>query len=135
MPTNLYGPGDNYHEVNSHVLASFIRRFTEAKYLKKNKVVCWGTGMVFREFLYVDDLGDACCFALEKWDPNSESAPRKKNGDILDYLNVGTGFDLTIKDLAKLIAKLVGFDGDIEWDNSKPDGTPRKQLNVSRLKE
>ena len=135
MPTNLYGPGDNYHEVNSHVLASFIRKFTEAKNLNKKKVVCWGTGMVFREFLHVDDLGNACCFALENWDPNSDLAPKKNNGDILDYLNVGTGVDITIKDLSKLVANLVGYEGEIEWDTSMPDGTPKKQLNISRIRE
>ena len=135
MPTNLYGPGDNYHEVNSHVLASFIRKFVEAKFLNKKEVICWGTGMVFREFLHVDDLGDASCFLLENWDPNSDASPKKNNGDILDYINVGTGVDITIKDLSKLIAKLVGFEGEIIWDTSKPDGTPKKQLNISRIKK
>lgn len=134
MPTNLYGTGDNYNEPNSHVLAALIRKFIKAKFEKEKKVVCWGTGMVYREFLHVDDLGDACCFALEKWDPDSDEAPKTKSGFNLDYLNVGTGDDLTIKDLSNLIKRLVEFDGEIEWDTSKPDGTPKKQLNISRIK-
>ncbi len=135
MPTNLYGSGDNYRESDSHVLAALISKFVKAKYKRDDKVVCWGTGLVYREFLHVDDLGDACCFALESWDPNSPDAPRKKNDEILDYINVGTGIDLTIKDLALLIKKIVNFQGEIEWDLSKPDGTPKKQLNISRLKQ
>ena len=133
MPTNLYGPGDNYHEINSHVLASFIRKFSEAANLKLKKVTCWGSGLVYREFLHSDDLGDACCFALENWDPNMHNAPKKDNGKILDYLNVGTGIDITIKELALLIAKIVNYKGEITWDKSKPDGTKKKQLNISRL--
>ena len=134
MPTNLYGPGDNYHKINSHVLASLIRRFTEAVILNKNEVTCWGTGMVYREFLHADDLGDACCFVFENWNPRLEGSPKKNNGEILDYLNVGTGVDLKIKDLAELIAKNVNYKGKINWDNSKPDGTSKKLLNISRLK-
>ena len=135
MPTNLYGPGDNYHEINSHVLASFIRRFSEAANLKLKSVTCWGSGMVYREFLHSDDLGDACCFVLENWDPNKDDSPKKNNGKILDYLNVGTGIDISIKELASLIAKIVNFKGQINWDKSKPDGTRKKQLNISRLKD
>jgi len=134
MPTNLYGPGDNYHQINSHVLASFIRKFTDAVRFNYDQVTCWGSGMVYREFLHSDDLGDASCFVLENWDPNQEDSPKKNNGEILDYLNVGTGIDLTIKDLAELIAKIVNFKGKISWDKSKPDGTPKKQLNISRLR-
>ena len=135
MPTNLYGTGDNYHEINSHVLASFIRKFSEAVYLKSENVTCWGSGSVYREFLHCDDLGDACRFVLETWDPSLDSAPKKNNGDILDYLNVGTGIDLTIKDLAELIAKLLNYKGQITWDKSKPDGTLKKQLNISRIEK
>ncbi len=135
MPTNLYGPGDNYHETNSHVLASFIRKFSEAANLKLKSVTCWGSGMVYREFLHSDDLGDACCFALENWDPNRCDAPKNNKGKILDYLNVGTGIDISIKELAFLIAKIVNFKGQINWDKSKPDGTRKKQLNISRLKD
>jgi GDP-L-fucose synthase len=124
MPTNLYGPGDNYHPTNSHVMAALIRRFHEAKESSATNVTCWGTGTPRREFLHVDDLGDACVFALESWRPGL---------DELSYLNVGTGIDLSIKELAYLVAKTVGYEGAIQWDSSKPDGTPKKQLDVSRL--
>jgi GDP-L-fucose synthase len=133
MPTNLYGPGDNYHPQNSHVLPGLIRRFCEAKEKKQKKVVCWGTGSPYREFLHVDDLGQACVFALEKWDLDQENAPKGANGESLPFLNVGTGTDISIKDLAYLIAKYVEFDGEIIWDTSKPDGTPKKQLDVARI--
>ena len=133
MPTNLYGPGDNYHPVNSHVLASFIRRFHEAN-IKGDKVVtCWGTGKPLREFLHVDDLGEACIFALQRWDSRKQNILKDINGDFLPFLNVGTGSDISIKDLANLISNITGFDGEIKWDKSKPDGTPKKQLDVSRI--
>ena len=124
MPTNLYGPGDNYHPENSHVLPALIRRFHEAAEANAPSVTCWGTGSPLREFLHVDDLGDACVFALERWqsDPN----------DLL-FLNVGTGVDLSIGELAEAVAIATGYQGEIEWDISKPDGTPKKQLDVSRL--
>ena len=124
MPTNLYGPGDNYHPTNSHVMAALIRRFHEAVESKAPSVTCWGTGTPRREFLHVDDLGEACVFALENWQPGP---------DELQYLNVGTGIDLSIKELAYFVAKAVGYEGNIQWDSSKPDGTPRKQLDVSKL--
>ena len=133
MPTNLYGPGDNYHPQNSHVLPSLIRRFHEAKLRKKKEVICWGDGSPLREFLHVDDLGDACVFALEKWDTNQKESPKNKNGDILHYLNVGTGKDISIKDLSELIMRLIGYEGQIKWDLNKPNGTPKKQLDVSRM--
>ncbi len=133
MPTNLYGPGDNYHPENSHVLASLIRRFCEAKFRNQKEVICWGTGSAFREFLHVDDLASACIFALEKWDQDSADAPKDINNKPLRFLNVGTGSDISIKELADLIAKIVGFQGQIVWDKSKPDGTPKKQLNVRRI--
>ena len=124
MPTNLYGPGDNYHPTNSHVLPAFIRSFHEATETNASCVTCWGSGNPMREFLHVDDLGDACVFALEKWHPGS---------DELSFLNVGTGVDLTIRSLAEAVAEATGFRGEIVWDTSKPDGTPKKQLDVSRL--
>ena len=133
MPTNLYGTGDNYHPINSHVLPAFIRRFHEAAEAKAESVTCWGTGSPMREFLHVDDLGDACVFALENWSALLSNAPIDDQGNPLAFLNVGTGVDLTIKDLAEAVAKAVGFRGSIHWDNSKPDGTPKKQLDVSRL--
>lgn len=134
MPTNLYGPGDNYSYDSSHVLPAFVRRFCEAVDNSCQSVTCWGTGSPFREFLHADDLGDACRFALEKWDPSSPDAPVDASGLPLNWLNVGTGIDLTIRQLAEAVAEATGFTGEIVWDSSKPDGTPRKQLDVSRLK-
>jgi GDP-L-fucose synthase len=133
MPTNLYGPGDNYHPTNSHVLPALIRRFHEATERGETTVTCWGTGSPLREFLHADDLGEACVFALESWDPGAPSAPRDDAGQPLTHLNVGTGRDLTIRDLAEAVAQATGFRGTILWDASKPDGTPTKQLDVSRL--
>lgn len=125
MPTNLYGPGDNYHPTNSHVLPALIRRFHEAVRDSVPTVTCWGTGSPRREFLHVDDLADAAVFCLEHWQPAA---------DELQFLNVGTGTDLPIRDLAGLVADAVGFRGTLNWDASKPDGTPRKLLDVSLLK-
>ena len=124
MPTNLYGPGDNYHPENSHVLPALIRRFHEAARADAPSVTCWGSGTPLREFLHVDDLGEACVFALEHWQPGPEEQ---------QFLNVGTGVDLTIRELAEAVATATGFRGTILWDSSKPDGTPKKQLDVSRL--
>ena len=134
MPTNLFGKGDNYDYQNSHVMASFIRRFYEASKNSSPFVTCWGTGAPFREFLHVDDLGDAVVFALENWDPNAEDAPLDNNKMPLNWLNVGTGNDISIKDLAYKISKFVSFKGDILWDSEKPDGTPKKQLNINKIK-
>lgn len=134
MPTNIYGPGDNYHPENSHVFASLIRKFIVAKKNNLKIVDCWGTGSPKREFLHTDDLSKACIFALEKWDPSSKSAPRDFYGNTLNFLNVGTGIDISIKDLAELIAKEINYVGKINWDRNKPDGTPRKLLNISRIK-
>jgi GDP-L-fucose synthase len=120
MPTNLYGPGDNYHPEHSHVPAALIRRFHEAKLANGACVVVWGTGRPRREFLAVDDLADACVFAL-------------KNYSDAQFLNVGTGRDVTIAEFAKLVANVVGYSGDIEFDVSRPDGAPQKLLDVSRL--
>lgn len=122
MPTNLYGPNDNYHPENSHVLPALLRRFHEAKVSGLKEVVCWGSGSPRREFLHVDDLADACLFLMEKYSDNEQ-------------VNVGSGKDVTIKELAELVAKVVGYQGVIKWDTSKPDGTPRKLLDVSKLKK
>jgi GDP-L-fucose synthase len=122
MPTNLYGPNDNYHPVNSHVFPAFIRRFHEAKINNAPKVTIWGTGNPLREFLYVDDLADACLFLMEHYSGN-------------ETVNVGTGKELTIKDLAYLMKKVIGYEGTIDFDTAKPDGTPRKLLNVSKLEK
>ncbi len=135
MPTNLYGPGDNYHEQNSHVLPAMIRRFSDALNQGDKSVTCWGSGLPYREFLHVDDLADACLFALKYWDPTSKSAPKNLDGSSLNLLNVGTGSEIQIKNLAHLIAKMIGFEGRIEWDLTKPDGTPRKQLDISNISD
>ena len=120
MPTNLYGPGDNYHPQNSHVLPSFIRRFHEAKLSSQSEVQCWGSGDPMREFLHVDDLASACIFLMENYDEEG-------------WINIGTGSDLRIKDLANMVADVVGYKGQIKWDKSKPDGTHRKLLNVGLI--
>lgn len=119
MPTNLYGHGDNYHLENSHVFPAMIRKIHEAK-ISKNNVTLWGTGSPFREFLHVDDLADACLFLMNNYNSN-------------EIINVGTGKDMTIKELAFLMKKIIGFEGDIMFDSSKPDGTPKKLLDVSKL--
>lgn len=119
MPTNLYGPNDNYHPTHSHVLPALIRRFHEAKVEGKESVTCWGDGTPLREFLYVDDLANLCVFLMNNYSGN-------------DIVNAGTGKELTIKELTKLVAKIVGYDGKIRWDTSKPNGTPRKLLDVSK---
>ena len=133
MPTNLYGPGDNYHPSGSHVLPALIRRFVDAKRSNNQSVSCWGTGTPLREFMHADDLGEACVFALEHWTALNNDAPRDDQGKPLAFLNVGTGIDLSIRELAEQVADAAGFDGSIQWDRSKPDGTPKKQLDVSRL--
>lgn len=120
MPTNLYGPGDNYHPKDSHVLPALIRRFHEAKESGAAVVKAWGTGSPKREFLHVDDLADACAFILGRDDPP-------------DWVNVGTGRDVTIRELTEIVAKETGYRGRVEWDASMPDGTPRKLLDVSRM--
>lgn len=120
MPTNLYGPGDNFDLETSHVLPALIRKFHEAKINNKEEVIIWGTGMPLREFLYVDDLADACVFLMNEYDGS-------------DIVNIGAGKDLTISELAELVKRVTGFNGEIVYDSSKPDGTPRKLLDVSRL--
>ncbi len=119
MPTNLYGPNDNYHPENSHVLPAMIRRFHEAKVGHAESVVCWGDGSPLREFLYVDDLANLCVFLMNNY-----------SGD--ETVNAGTGKELTIKELAEMVARVVGYKGRIEWDTTRPNGTPRKLLDVSK---
>ena len=135
MPTNLYGPGDNYHPENSHVMAALIRKFYLANKNSLPSVECWGSGSPFREFLHVDDLASASIFALENWDPESKNAPLDKDGLPLQILNVGTGKEISIKDLAYKISELVKYKGLIKWDLSKPDGTPRKLLNIKKIQK
>jgi nucleoside-diphosphate-sugar epimerase len=122
MPTNLYGIGDNFHPENSHVLPAMIRRFHEAKVAGSKSVTLWGSGTPRREFLHVDDLAAACIFLLENFD-----------GDV--PINVGSGTDITIRELAQTVANVVGFEGSLDWDDSKPDGTPRKLLDTSRINQ
>ena len=119
MPTNLYGPNDNYHLEHSHVLPAMIRKFHEAKETGKNKVICWGDGSPLREFLYVDDLANLCVFLMNNYSGQ-------------ETVNAGTGKEISIRDLAYLVAKIVGFNGEIEWDSSRPNGTPRKLLDISK---
>jgi GDP-L-fucose synthase len=119
MPTNLYGPNDNYHPEHSHVLPALIRRFHEAKIAGLSTVTSWGDGTPLREFLYVDDLAELCIFLMNNYSGN-------------ETVNAGTGKELTIKELAALVAKVVGYEGNIVWDTSKPNGTPRKLLDVSK---
>ena len=121
MPTNLYGPNDNYDLNNSHVLPAMIRKFHEAKVEEKDIVEIWGTGTPMREFLYVDDLADACVYLMNNYNSS-------------EIVNIGTGEDLTIKDLAHLVKEVVGFNGDIYFNTDKPDGTPKKLSDVSKLK-
>ena len=135
MPTNLYGPKDNYDIKNSHVVAALIRKFCEAEQNSINKVTCWGSGKPLREFMHVDDLSEAIIFCLEKWDPLSLNSPKDKQSKPLFHLNVGTGKDISIKELSIKIAKYAKFKGEIIWDKSKPDGTPKKQLNINKIKE
>lgn len=120
MPTNLYGPNDNYDLNNSHVLPAMIRKFHEAREEGRAEMELWGTGSPLREFLHVDDLADACCFLMREYD-----GP--------EHMNVGVGEDLSIRELAELIKKVVGYEGGITWNTSKPDGTPRKLMDVSKL--
>ena len=125
MPTNLYGPGDNYDPETSHVMAALIRKFHEAKMNNEPQVVVWGTGAPRREFMHVDDMADACVYLMENYDAT----------DIGEFINVGVGEDVTIKELGELIGEIVGYNGEIVYDTTKPDGTPQKLLDVSRLHE
>lgn len=120
MPTNMYGPNDNYDPLGSHVLPALIRKFHEAKTAGRPEVVCWGTGTPFREFLYSDDLASACVFLLKHYSEEQ-------------FINVGSGSEVSIRELAELVGRVTGFSGKIVWDSSKPDGTPRKLMDRSRL--
>ena len=131
MPTNLYGPGDNYHPENSHVVPGLIRRFHEAKVNNQETVVVWGTGNPRREFLYVDDMAEASIFIHELDKDEFESNTKKMQS----HVNIGTGIDLTIKELAQTIKQVVGYKGRIIFDTTKPDGSPRKLLNVDLIKK
>lgn len=121
MPTNLYGPNDNYHPEHSHVLPAFIRRFHEAKVSGAPSVTCWGDGSPLREFLYVDDLANLCVFLMNNYSGN-------------ETVNAGTGKEVTIKQLTEMVAKVVGYEGEIQWDTTRPNGTPRKLLDVSKTR-
>ena len=121
MPTNLYGPGDNFHPKNSHVMPALIRRFVEAKQAGLERVTCWGTGSVYREFLHVDDLAAACLHVMNVY---SDSG----------IVNIGTGTDVTIRELTEMVRSAVGWEGEALWDATMPEGTPRKLLDVSKLK-
>ncbi len=133
MPTNLYGPGDNYHPEDSHVMASLIMKFINAKKNSSREVICWGSGTPLREFLHVDDLSKAVLFALKNWDPDDKDAPVDHNKKPLTYLNVGSGSEISIKDLSHKIAEILNYKGKILWDSSKPDGTPRKKLDNEKI--
>jgi len=129
MPTNLYGPNDNFHPENSHVIPAMMRRFHEAKLDNAHEVVVWGSGKPMREFLHVDDMAAASLFVLEL----NEAAYQANTAPMLSHINVGTGRDVTIRELAETMARVVGFKGQIGFDTTKPDGTPRKLMDVSRL--
>lgn len=136
MPTNLYGPGDNYHPENSHVIPALIRKFHEAKVSGAHVVTVWGTGTPKREFLYSDDMADACVFLMSLPDAQFEPLVGKDRTDgLAPLVNIGVGEDLTIRELASAVRRVVGFEGDIVFDTSKPDGTPRKLMDVGRLND
>ncbi|HTV63468.1 MAG TPA: GDP-L-fucose synthase [Verrucomicrobiae bacterium] len=120
MPTNMYGPNDSYDLENSHVLPALIRKFHEAKISGAREVVCWGTGSPYREFLYADDLAEACLFLMDRYSEEQ-------------FINVGSGTEISVKDLAEMVGTIIGFHGSITWDTSKPDGTPRKLMDSSRI--
>ena len=133
MPTNLYGPGDNYHPENAHVLPAFIRRFHEAKEQGLDRVVCWGSGAPLREFLYSDDLAEACVFLLENVDYR-DIAFEDPSGTVQAHINIGSAEEVSIRELADTVCEVVGYAGAIEWDASRPDGTPRKLMDSSRMR-
>ena len=133
MPTNLYGPKDNYDPKESHVMAAFIRKFYEAKKYNKKQVICWGTGKPLREFLYVDDLAEACLFILENWFPVNNDSKSNTKDDQTCWLNVGSENEISIKNLAEKISRIISYEGEIIWDTNMPDGTPRKKLDTSKI--
>ncbi len=131
MPTNLYGPNDNYDLQNSHVIPALIQKIHQAKVDNKNSLDIWGSGQAKREFLYVDDLADACVMLMQM----SQADYLKDSTDRCSHINIGTGCDISIKELVELIQQIIGYQGDIVWDTSKPDGTPQKLLNVAKLEK
>lgn len=133
MPTNLYGPGDNYHSLNSHVIPGLIKKFHYAKENNLNSINCWGSGSPLREFLYVDDLAEACLYIIEKWNYSTNQFPVDVNGEEIFWLNVGSEHEISIKDLAYKISNSIGYEGKILWDKNMPDGTPRKKLDTSKV--
>ena len=136
MPTNLYGPGDNYHPENAHVIPALIRRFYEAKQAHASSVTVWGTGNPRREFLYSDDMADACVFLMNL--PDEKFVPllgQDRNDGLAPLVNIGVGQDLTIRELAEQIKRVVGYAGELRFDSSQPDGTPRKLMDVTRINE
>lgn len=130
MPCNLYGPGDNYHPEHSHVIPALLRKFHDAKENGSKQVEMWGTGVAMREFLHIDDIADACYFLMQNYSGDCSSIP---NSPGISWVNIGSGSDLTMKDLGTMIAKIVGFEGQIIFDHIHPDGTPRKLLDSSKL--
>ena len=133
MPTNLYGPKDNYDLHEGHVMAALIRKFYEAKTKNENEVLCWGSGKPLREFLYVDDFAEAILHLLKYWSPNQNNSPLDENGSPLNWINVGSDFEISIKDLAYKISEIMNFKGKILWDKEKPDGTARKKLDTTYI--
>jgi GDP-L-fucose synthase len=134
MPTNLYGPGDNYHPENSHVIPALIRRFHEARLANAPSVTVWGTGTPKREFLYSEDMADACVYLMNL--PDAQFVPllgQDRNDGLPPLMNIGVGHDLSIRELAEAVKNVVGYEGEIVFDASKPDGTPRKLMDVGRL--
>jgi len=130
MPTNLYGPGDNFDPVNSHVLPALIRKTAEAKAAGKHEIVVWGTGTPRRELLYSEDLAEACAFLLNLDEPTYATLISETDPPLI---NIGTGEDVTIRELTEIVFRVVGFDGTLTFDHTKPDGTPRKLMDVTRL--
>ena len=134
MPCNLYGKGDNYDPKTSHVIPALINKFYIAKENKNNNVICWGTGKPLREFLYVDDLAEAIMFILENCEVSESNAPVDNYSKKIYWMNVGSGSEISIKELAEKIAKIIGYEGHIIWDSKMPDGTPRKILDINKIK-
>ncbi len=135
LPSNLYGPGDNYNLQKCHVMPALIRKIYEAKIKNKKNIICWGSGKPLREFLYVDDLADASLYVLKNWDPDLKNSPLNEEGAPINWLNIGSNQEISIKDLAFKISKIIGYKGEILWDTSKPDGTPRKKLNTQFIEK
>ncbi len=133
MPTNLYGPGDNYHHINSHVIPSLLRKFHNAKIKNLSEVTCWGSGKPLREFLYVDDLAKASIFLLKNWNPVYEYSTNELRDTSNSIINIGTEDEITIKKLSHKIASICEYKGKIYWDKQKPDGTPRKKVDTSKI--